>query len=336
MSQPIAVLATHLVHSFSFPFHRTSWAGSFFLEAPPESRPNIVLVVLDDFSMDLLQTLRSARTMRETAASDPHSYVVDSLCCVSRASTFTGQSPTRRACAPTWPIPVTRPTREAATPRSRSSATARAVSRCVFSAPATRRGTSGGTSTSTRTTPAARRRPSRLIGQTFGAVFGSAYDGREFYSSLLQDGRLRLRHHPAPPAQASATAKDAAYAGTVIEENALEFIAAHAGDQEPYFLEVAPYAPHSRVNAKPHYDGDPLFPPAFRDRPQPGLPGGNCGAVECTALTVRDLPGYARPRYAADLEMLTRMLDEFDDCSAATRNDPVRGECRRLAEGAHQ
>ena len=31
--------------------------------------------------------------MRERGASYPHSYVVDSLCCVSRASIFTGQYP---------------------------------------------------------------------------------------------------------------------------------------------------------------------------------------------------------------------------------------------------
>ena len=61
--------------------------------AAAQRRPSVVLVVLDDFSMDLLRTMRSARTMRERGASYRHSYVVDSLCCVSRASTFTGQYP---------------------------------------------------------------------------------------------------------------------------------------------------------------------------------------------------------------------------------------------------
>jgi N-acetylglucosamine-6-sulfatase len=56
-------------------------------------RPNVVLVVLDDMSMDLLRTMRSARRMRDRGAWYPHSYVVDSLCCVSRASTFTRQYP---------------------------------------------------------------------------------------------------------------------------------------------------------------------------------------------------------------------------------------------------
>ena len=56
-------------------------------------RPNIVLVLMDDFSMDLLPTMRSAAAMRRDGASYPHSYVADSLCCVSRTSIFTGQYP---------------------------------------------------------------------------------------------------------------------------------------------------------------------------------------------------------------------------------------------------
>ena len=49
--------------------------------------------MLDDFSMDLVQTMRSVQRMRKTGASYPHSFVTDSLCCVSRSSFFTGQYP---------------------------------------------------------------------------------------------------------------------------------------------------------------------------------------------------------------------------------------------------
>ena len=44
-----------------------------------------------------------------------------------------------------------------------------------------------------------------------------------------------------------------------IETHALDFIARHEAERAPYFLQVAPYAPHSRVNALPHYAGDPLL-----------------------------------------------------------------------------
>src|ERR1700754_4288149 len=55
----------------------------------PAKQPNIVLVLMDDFSMDLLPTMRSAEAMRRDGASYPNSFVVDSLCCVSRTSLFT-------------------------------------------------------------------------------------------------------------------------------------------------------------------------------------------------------------------------------------------------------
>ena len=67
---------------------------------------------------------------------------------------------------------------------------------------------------------------------------------------------------------------------------------------------MAPYAPHGRVHAAGHYPHDPFFPPAFRDRPHPGRPDGNCGPVACRSLSLRDLRGYGdqqgdnRPRRA--------------------------------------
>ncbi|MDP3955168.1 MAG: sulfatase-like hydrolase/transferase, partial [bacterium] len=135
-------------------------------------------------------------------------------------------------------------------------------------------------------------------------LFGSAYDGWDFHSSYLEGGRVKVRHHPAPPASASAKTKDAAYAGTVIHRMALDFIRSNQKRSAPYFLQVAPFAPHSRVNPTGHYPGDPAFPPAFRDRPRPGQPLGNCGAISCGRLGIKHLPGYGddladnRPRRA--------------------------------------
>ena len=59
----------------------------------PPRRPNIVFVLMDDFSLDLLPTMRSARVMARRGASYENAFVVDSLCCVSRSATFTGQYP---------------------------------------------------------------------------------------------------------------------------------------------------------------------------------------------------------------------------------------------------
>src|SRR5690348_2457198 len=52
--------------------------------------PNIVFVLMDDFSAELLPTMRNAQALAARGATYPSSFVVDSLCCVSRAATFTG------------------------------------------------------------------------------------------------------------------------------------------------------------------------------------------------------------------------------------------------------
>ena len=48
---------------------------------------------MDDFSMDLLPTMRSAAAMRRAGAWYSHAFVVDSYCCPSRTSLMTGQYP---------------------------------------------------------------------------------------------------------------------------------------------------------------------------------------------------------------------------------------------------
>ena len=73
---------------------------------------------------------------------------------------------------------------------------------------------------------------------------------------------------------------------------ALDFVRTHRDDEAPYFLEVAPYAPHSRTSPTPAYAGDPLFPPAFGDRPGHGRRYGDCGLVRCDRLGLDRLPGY--------------------------------------------
>ena len=90
----------------------------------------------------------------------------------------------------------------------------------------------------------------------------------------------------------------------MIAHLAVQFLRERRGDPRPYFLEVAPYAPHGRVDGHPAYDDESLFPAAFRDQPSRRHPRGNCGLVDCRDLTVRDLPGFGdrradnRPRSA--------------------------------------
>ncbi|WP_295662112.1 sulfatase-like hydrolase/transferase, partial [uncultured Nocardioides sp.] len=259
-------------------------------------RPNIVLVLMDDFSMDLLQTMKGARRLARKGASYPHSFVVDSLCCVSRSSIFTGQYPhqtgvrTNTAAGPSnsgpmggWEAFDTYGNDE------------RSVNVRLQDAGYTT-GFVGKYLNEYEYVPGRKPVPPVPPGWSqFNVVFGSAYDGWGFDSTTIRDGGLHLVSHPAPPAGSPASVIDDAYAGRAIEDYALDFIREHRGGQAPYFLEVAPYATHSRVNAAGAYAGEPLFPAMLRDRVGGTRPGGNCG-VPCRRLTTRDLPGFGDDR----------------------------------------
>jgi len=56
-------------------------------------RPNIVFVLTDDMSMNLLPYLPHVRAMQRHGTTLSHYYVVDSLCCPSRTAIFTGEYP---------------------------------------------------------------------------------------------------------------------------------------------------------------------------------------------------------------------------------------------------
>src|SRR5690242_7460848 len=56
-------------------------------------RPNIVFVLTDDLSMNLLPYLPHIRAMQRSGTTLSHYYVVDSLCCPSRTAIFTGEYP---------------------------------------------------------------------------------------------------------------------------------------------------------------------------------------------------------------------------------------------------
>ena len=63
------------------------------LPSPHVRRPNIVFVLTDDLSMDLLRYMPAVEALRDRGTTLTSYYVSDSLCCPSRASIFTGNFP---------------------------------------------------------------------------------------------------------------------------------------------------------------------------------------------------------------------------------------------------
>ena len=60
---------------------------------PPGPRPNFVFVLTDDLSQNMISHLPHVRALAKAGATMSRYYVVDSLCCPSRAAIFTGQYP---------------------------------------------------------------------------------------------------------------------------------------------------------------------------------------------------------------------------------------------------
>lgn len=61
--------------------------------AQAASRPNVVLVLTDDLSMNLVRFMPHVLAMERNGLTFEDYFVADSLCCPSRASIFTGDFP---------------------------------------------------------------------------------------------------------------------------------------------------------------------------------------------------------------------------------------------------
>jgi N-acetylglucosamine-6-sulfatase len=60
---------------------------------PHDHRPNIVFVLTDDLSSNLIKYMPHVQALMDRGVSFSNFFVVDSLCCPSRAATFTGRYP---------------------------------------------------------------------------------------------------------------------------------------------------------------------------------------------------------------------------------------------------
>ena len=265
--------------------------------AHTDHRPNIVLVLMDDFSLELLATMPQAQRLRADGATYRNAHVVDSLCCPSRAAIFTGRPPhqtgvfTNTANDPEHPIGGYRAF-------VRNDNTSKAFNVALQK---------GGYTTgfigkymngySMYTNHGENFAPAKIPGwDVFNAVLSGGYHEWGFRTTYLdKDGMVRMRHTRKPPRSAPVKVLDRAYATNVMSRYADTFLREHRDQKKPYFLEVATYGPHAQMQKA--YPDNPPFPSAFADRAPKGHPaGGNCGTKPCGRLTLRDLKGYADPR----------------------------------------
>ncbi|MAS56834.1 MAG: hypothetical protein CMJ44_19815 [Pimelobacter sp.] len=297
----------------------------------PAGPPNIVLVVMDDFSTELLRTMPNALAMKEQSASYANAFVVNSLCCPSRAATFTGLPPhlngvlSNTSGGPLGALggyPAFEDNDGAA--RSYNVSLQEAGYRTGFVGKYLNEYEPPLTSLGSRIAP-----PLIEGWDDFEAVSGGAYQGWGFYRTSIEgegegegeQATLTLEEYPRPDRDTESAAEvDKTYAGTVVADRAVRLLRRYEKRSKPYLLHVAPYATHGRTG--PSYPGEPVFPPALRDRPSERSPEGNCGAVSCSELSVADLPGYADPSE----DNVPYRIDEAGTVSLAEswRTEPFR------------
>lgn len=261
----------------------------------PTQRPNIVLVLMDDFSVDLIPSLGVGAEMAERGASYPHAFVPDSLCCVSRAALLTGQYPHQNGVrANSSQVSDARGKLGGWSAFEAEGNLDRSVN-VALQKSGYRTGFVGKYLNEYEYNPGWSIPPAPPGWSQFNVLYGSAYDGWGFDSSYIEDGQTKVEHHATPSASASKADKDAAYAGQVIEDKALDFIRQSKKTDAPYFLKVAPFATHAEVAGHGAWPGEPHFPAAFADRAPNGrsnAPGGNCGPTRCRDVVATDLPGF--------------------------------------------
>jgi arylsulfatase A-like enzyme len=261
-------------------------------------RPSFVVVVMDDASLELVRSMRTLRALQREGATYDNAFVVNSLCCPSRAATFTGQPPhlngvqTNTSGGPGADLggwPAFRAHR--GPQRSYNTALQRSGYRTAFLGKYLNEYEPGRAPGGARTPP-----PVVPGWDEFESISGEGYNGWGYYRTTTRGGGgsgLRLVHHPRPAESASRAVKDKAYVGTVTQQRATALarrLEKGAASGTPYLLHVATYASHARI--VPAWRNDPVFPAAFRDRPSSAKPGGNCGPRRCSRLTLRDLAGY--------------------------------------------
>lgn len=260
--------------------------------------PNVVLVLLDDFSNDLVKTMPNTLKLRRDGAYFPNSFVADSLCCTSRSALLTGLYPHNNGVWTNTPAP---------------------------------KGHKQGGWKAFHANGNGAKTFANAINKRKGRSYRTAFQGKYL------NGYAGKQGHPVPPGWTQWNAilgagykqwdydmtttevkngkhvmgkpisygkSDEAYATTVLERRAARYIEDSRKNHKgrPYFLEIAPYATHSIIKGNRAHKDDPMFPPAPRDRPR-GKSDGNCGAQDCSKLHARDLPGYNddtrdnRPRF---------------------------------------
>jgi hypothetical protein len=192
--------------------------------AASAARPNIVFVLTDDLSWDLVQYMPHVLQMQKDGITFANYFVTDSLCCPSRSSIFTGRYPHDTGIF-----------RNTGADGGYLAFVRRGLERATFSTALSAAGYRTAMLGKYLNGYLPRQHPP-APGWTAWAVAGNGYP--EFNYALNQDGQV-VRYGDAP----------AEYLTDVLSAIAVRFIQKAAG--VPFLIEIATFAPHAPYTPAP-------------------------------------------------------------------------------------
>lgn len=272
----------------------------------PPGKANVVFVLADDFSMNLLDYMPHVQDMMKNGLTFSHYYVTDSLCCPSRTSIFTGKYPHEShvytnggdaggfATFMSW----NNDQDTFAVALSKNAGYHTAMMGKFLN------GYTPGTSI-----PARKGVP---VGWTSWSVAGNGYG--EFNYGLNQDGNV------VPYGDAATD-----YLTDVISGRGSQFIKDAAKAGSPFLLELATFAPHAPYTPAPRHDQ--LFPglklprtPKFAARPGPDAPAWLASMPALTQDDINKLDHFFRMRAQA-IQAIDEMIASIQATLVATGHD---------------
>jgi arylsulfatase A-like enzyme len=267
------------------------------------AKPNIVFILTDDLSKNLIPYMSSVRAMRQNGTTFDNYFVADSLCCPSRSSIFTGDYPHNTRVLVNEGNREDYPGGYEAFKKYENQKHTYAVE---LDAAGYRTGFLGkylnGYKIRDHVVPR---------GWDEWHVASDGYTNVAGTYSITNVKRKGDGKHLSQPK---------AYMNDLLGERARQFADRANAAKQPFFLQISSFAPHSRVSEQ---DKDqPRFPPAERDRPGGDYAHGDCGTkpgggrYDCADLKVRRTGAFDDATYDQldnDLRNRVRMMQSLDD-----------------------
>ncbi|ADD43557.1 sulfatase-like hydrolase/transferase [Stackebrandtia nassauensis] len=232
-----------------------------------KDKPNIIYFLVDDMSADLLPYMDTVSSLADGGTKFDNYFVSNSLCCTSRATMFTGQHPHNSGVLGN--TPEDHGGYEYFEPLEDETYAKQIQDTGDYHTAYLGKYLNGYKMKEGYKVPAG--------WDEWHVADGGGYNEYDYKLSEYTGGDDK-----------PISDGDGKYLVDLMADRAVESIDRSRDAEKSFFVQVAPFSPHSGVGK----DGGPRFPPAKRDRPGADEKHGDCGKVDCADLDVTKLPGF--------------------------------------------